>query len=302
VTEQVRVSVVIPTYNRRDVVGEAIGSALAQDVPGMEVLVVDDGSTDGTATELTREYAAEPRVRVIQCPNGGPPAARNNGVAHARGEYLALLDSDDVWLPGYLASQLELLSASGADLVIANGAMQDQDGAWVQLFEHPEWVLPDSTAAMCTGTWILPSCTVMRLEVARILRFDEAFRMCDDTEFMFRFNEAGYRCIGNPQVLARYRALWAGRGDGGPAGARQLCTDRDYLLLAVYRVWQHHSRTHPEVLRRGPLFDRQFGELLLRNSRVADAYPHLLRYWRARPYSPAALLLLLRALGGVRRG
>jgi glycosyltransferase involved in cell wall biosynthesis len=300
-TEPVRVSVVIPTYNRRDVIVTAIGSALAQDVPGIEVLVVDDGSTDGTAAELSREHAAEPRVRVIRRPNGGPPAARNTGIDHARGEYLALLDSDDVWLPGYLASQLELLSASGADLVIANGAMQDQDGAWVHLFEHPLFVLPDSTAAMCKGTWMLPSCTVMRLEVARTLRFDEAFRMCDDTEFMFRFNEAGYRCVGNPQMLARYRALWADGGDGGPAGARQLCTDHDYVLLSNYRVWQHHSRAHPEVLRRGPAFDREFGELLLRNSRAADAYPHLLRYWQARPYSPAALRLALRALIAARR-
>jgi glycosyltransferase involved in cell wall biosynthesis len=286
---------VIPTYNRRDVVPEAIGSALAQDMPGFEVLVVDDGSTDGTAAMLAREYAAEPRVRVIQRSNGGPPAARNTGIEHARGEYLALLDSDDVWLPGYLSSQFELLSESGADLVIANGAMQFQEGHWVRLFDHPQWVLPDSTAAMCTGTWTLPSCTVMRLEVARALRFDEAFRMCDDTEFMFRFNAAGYRCIGNPRVLARYRALWAGNGDGGPAGARQLCTDWDNLLLANYRVWKHHSAAHPEVLRRGPAFDREFGELLLRNARPADAYPHLRRYWRARPYSPSALLALLRA-------
>lgn len=293
------VSVVIPTYNRRHIVGEAIGSALAQGAPAAEVLVVDDGSTDGTGAMLARRYGSEPRVRVIHRTNGGPPAARNTGVARARGEYVALLDSDDVWCPGYLASQLEVIRAANADLVIANGVMEDQDGDQVLLFDHPEWVLPDSVAAMCTGTWILPSFTVLRREVAAKLGFDEAFRMCDDTEFMFRFTAAGYRCVGNPRELARYRALWARPAPADRPGARQLCTDRDTLLLAVYRVWLHHAAAYPEVLRRGPDFDRQFGELLLRHGRPADAYPHLRRLWRARPYALSANFLMLRALAGL---
>jgi glycosyltransferase involved in cell wall biosynthesis len=306
----VSISVVIPTYNRRHIVGEAIDSALAQDGPAAEVLVVDDGSTDGTGAMLARRYGSEPRVRVIHRTNGGPPAARNTGVARARFEYVALLDSDDVWCPGYLTSQLEVIRAADADLVIANGVMEDQDGDGVLLFDHPEWVLPDSVAAMCTGTWILPSFTVLRRAVAAKLGFDELFRMCDDTEFMFRFTAAGYRCVGNPRALARYRALWARPAPGGPPaasrpGARQLCTDRDTLLLAVYRVWQHHAAAYPEVLSRGPDFDRQFGELLLRHGRPADAYPHLLRLWRARRYVPSTNLLLLRAAAGragARRG
>ncbi len=283
------VSVVIPTYNRRDVVPEAIDSALAQDIADMEVLIVDDGSTDGSDEQLRRRYSGDGRVRVLRRVNGGPPAARNTGVAEARGQYLALLDSDDIWLPGYLASQLGVLRSADADLVLANAATQGADGSSQLLFDRPDWELPDSMAAMCAGAWILTSSTVMRLDVAKKLGFDEAFQMCDDTEFMFRFHEAGYRCLGNPDVLALYRAL------GTSAGAGQLSADREKLMLGVYRVYQHHSRAHPEVMRRGVAFDRQFGELLLRAGKPADAYPHLRRFWRARPLAVSAVWLLLRA-------
>ena len=284
---QTEISVVIPVYNRASVVHEAIDSALAQDAGGLEVLVVDDGSTDGTAEVVSRRYHDDPRLRVIRRVNGGPAAARNAGIAQARGEYLALLDSDDTWLPEYLSSQLAVLRSSGADLVIANAEWQKDDTGQF-LFDHSWFVFPDSLAAMCAGAWTLPSCTVLRTEVARRLGFDEAFRMCDDTDFMFRFHEAGYRCLPNPRVLVCYRAY---RG-----GAAQLSANPDQLGLAAYSVMRHHSQAHPEVLRRGPDFDRQIGELLLRTGDISAARRHLYRYWRARPIAPSSVRLLARAL------
>lgn len=281
------VSVVITTYNRRDVVPAAIDSVLAQDGPPMEVLVVDDGSVDGTAEALARRYSGAAPVRVISRENGGPPAARNTGVREARGEFLALLDSDDVWLPGYVTSQLEVLRSTGADLVLANAATQAQDGSWRALFDRPDWKLPDSMAAMCTGGWALMSSTMMRLAVAKTLGFDEAFYMCDDLDFMIRFNEAGYRCVGNPRILAEYRAH--------AGGAEQLTADRDTVMLNVYRVHKHHSGAYPRFLRAGPIYDRQFGEILMRAGRPAEAYPHLRRFWLTRPFDMSILRLLLRA-------
>src|ERR1700733_10956966 len=281
------ISAVITTYNRRDLVPQAIESALSQDSDDMEVLVVDDGSADGTAATLTSRYAADPRVQVIERENGGPPAARNTGIALARGKYVALLDSDDVWLPGYLASQLEVLNSTGADLVVSNGEFDDAKLGHVLLFDHPEWVFPDSIAAMCAGAWMLPSFSVMRTEVARRIGFDESFRICDDTEFLFRFHKKGYHCAFNPKIAARYRSM--------DAGAPQLSGDHDRLELNCYRVWKHHSREHPEALLRGPNFDRMYGELLLNDGQVADAYPLLRRLWRAQPLSPSAALLYARA-------
>jgi hypothetical protein len=97
------VSVIIPTYNRAELVGEAIDSVLAQTHRDLEVIVVDDGSTDHTS-EVLRRYGDS--IRPIHRRNGGQSVARNTGLGHARGEYIAFLDSDDLFLPRKLELQL----------------------------------------------------------------------------------------------------------------------------------------------------------------------------------------------------
>jgi glycosyltransferase involved in cell wall biosynthesis len=108
-----KVSAVIPTYNRRAQVLRAIESVLAQSVPVDEIIVVDDGSTDGTAEAIRRRFGA--RVSVFQQKNAGVSAARNRGVREAGGEWIAFLDSDDVWMPTKIERQLEALAAFGGE-------------------------------------------------------------------------------------------------------------------------------------------------------------------------------------------
>jgi len=98
------VSVVIVTYNKADTLAEAIESVLRQSYRDFEILVVDDGSTDDTATRV-RPYLD--RVRYLPKPNGGTGSARNLGIAEARGEFVAFLDGDDLWLPRKLEIQME---------------------------------------------------------------------------------------------------------------------------------------------------------------------------------------------------
>ena len=115
-TDRPRVSVVIPTYERAGLVGRAVDSALAQTVEDVEVVVVDDGSTDGTRARV--EERADPRVRYLaHDDNRGVSAARNTGVEAARGEYVAFLDSDDEWLPRKLERQLSALDERGSEWV-----------------------------------------------------------------------------------------------------------------------------------------------------------------------------------------
>src|SRR5439155_12157099 len=102
------VSVVIPSYNRAYIVGQAIESALQQTHRPVEVLVADDGSTDDTR-RVVEGYG--PPVRYFYQPNAGVSAARNLGLRHARGEFIALLDSDDWWLPWKVEAQVRLLRA-----------------------------------------------------------------------------------------------------------------------------------------------------------------------------------------------
>ncbi len=111
-----RVSVIIPTYNRAETLPRAIDSALDQTVEDLEVVVVDDGSTDETSSVLA-EYD-DPRVRpVVHATNQGANAARNTGIEHARGTYVAFLDSDDTWLPEKLERQLATLDGRSSDWI-----------------------------------------------------------------------------------------------------------------------------------------------------------------------------------------
>ena len=107
-----RVSVVIPLYNKAPYVRRALDSVAAQTFTDFEVVVVDDGSTDGGA-DAVRAYEGG-RFRLVRQANAGPGAARNRGVAEAAGETLAFLDADDEWLPEYLARGLRLLDETGA--------------------------------------------------------------------------------------------------------------------------------------------------------------------------------------------
>src|SRR3954471_3920817 len=105
-----RVSVVVPTHNRADVVGRAVASVLAQTERDLEVIVVDDASTDGTAQRLAELAKGDDRIRIIANAVAlGGGGARNAGIAASRGQWVAFLDDDDEWLPAKLAIQLETL-------------------------------------------------------------------------------------------------------------------------------------------------------------------------------------------------
>lgn len=107
------VSVAIPAYNCARYLPETVESALSQTLPPLEVIVIDDGSTDDTGEVLARY---EGRIRDVRQRNMGISAARNAGIRIARGTLIAFLDADDVWLPSMLAQQCEALSRTGAGL------------------------------------------------------------------------------------------------------------------------------------------------------------------------------------------
>jgi hypothetical protein len=113
----VRVSVVIPLYNKAPHVGRALRSVSAQTFQDFEVIVVDDGSTDGGAREV--EAHPDARLRLVTQPNAGPGAARNRGVAEARGDLLAFLDADDEWLPAFLEEGVRALDSCGPGVASA---------------------------------------------------------------------------------------------------------------------------------------------------------------------------------------
>ena len=118
------VSVVIPAFNAELFIGETIDSVLAQTYPAYEVIVVDDGSSDRTRELVTERFGT--RVRLVVQENQGPSAARNAGAAAARGDYLAVIDADDIWLPEKLSYQTKVLKQN-PDIGLLCGNMVEFD-------------------------------------------------------------------------------------------------------------------------------------------------------------------------------
>ena len=135
------VSVIIPAYNAGAIVERAVASAAAQTAPPLEILVVDDGSTDDTEFRVRAMETRVPGIRLVSChSNGGPARARNIGIAEARGDWIALLDSDDAWKPGRLERLTAVGEAARADFVADNQVLYDiSEGKELRLAYSVPW-------------------------------------------------------------------------------------------------------------------------------------------------------------------
>lgn len=285
-----QVSVVIPTWNRSAEVGDAVACVLAQEGPSLEVIVVDDGSTDGTAEALARRFAGEPRLTVARQANGGTARARNAGIELARGAYTALLDSDDRWLPGYLAAQVASLERSpDAALSLTDAAYVDRAGrAFTTYGARMRGRPPRSLADMLEGAWALPSCMVFRSEVLRALRFDPAWRT-EDTELLFRFFAAGRRAAHVPEVLVRYAAEDPAEGAPRKMASEDPAKADQLRLMEAYAAFAPDPRAHAlRLARRRAL-------TYAREGRWREARGPAFAWWRRRPWELRALRIAVRA-------
>lgn len=201
------VSVVIPTYNRSDVLGEAIDSAFEQDVPALEVVVVDDGSTDATPQLLERYRAQQGEaLTVIRQENAGESAARNEGILRARNELVALLDSDNRWRPGKLAAQLALHAADPALEFSFTGyasfGSEREDVVLEAWDPDPTCALEELLVGCCINTSTVVATKRVLTEVGL---FDTSLECCQDHDLWLRIAAAGHRIGYVPQVLLEYR-------------------------------------------------------------------------------------------------
>ena len=200
------ISVIIPCYNRQDLIGEAIESALQG--PSVEVIVVDDGSTD-QSWEVVRSFGA--RITATQIENSGPAAARNRGLELARGRHVRFLDSDDRLPAGSLSAHLEIARALGTDEISVGDAVSiDGSGRRVTTsvcygYAHiaPPGPLPTATVV---GTVMPP---VLPLYPTAVLRrvggFDPTVSLMEDHEMALRILEAGYRFVRTDLIVYEVR-------------------------------------------------------------------------------------------------
>jgi glycosyltransferase involved in cell wall biosynthesis len=192
----VLVSVIIPAFNAEAFLADAVASVLAQPCARVEVLIIDDGSTDGTA----RLAAGFPDpVRHVRQAHRGLPAARNHGVRIARGEVLAFLDADDLWSRDKLGLQLALLrSAPDAGIVIGHTQLMRLVGRERGTARFVEWGAP--VLALSMGS------AVFRTAVfGRVGLFDETQAYCDDLDWFMRAAEQDVPRLVHSEVTLYYR-------------------------------------------------------------------------------------------------
>jgi glycosyltransferase involved in cell wall biosynthesis len=187
-------SVIIPTYNRADLIGQTLDSVLANGLLDIEIIVVDDGSTDGTVSLIDRRYGTQ--VRVLQQANKGPGAARNLGLKSARGDYAAFLDSDDLWFPWTAATYARVIAEHNRPAFIA-GKPFIFDSASHPLLQSPDGELtalafPDYYASGDQWRWYSASSFVMRRDALLAAGgFTDEWVNAEDADAAMRMGAAG---------------------------------------------------------------------------------------------------------------
>lgn len=200
-----RVSFVIPNYNHAAYLGDAIRSALAQTHPDVEIVVVDDGSTDNSR-EVVQQFGAQ--LRLVCQENAGLSAARNTGIRAATGDYIALLDADDLVEPTYAERLLAALAASpGADGAYCGFRFVDEHNRNLSRIER-RTVAPDKLyAALLNGNyWVPESLMARRSCYLERGEFDTSLRASEDWDVWLRFARH-YTLVGIDDVLIRYRIV-----------------------------------------------------------------------------------------------
>ena len=203
------VSVVMPVYQGREHLAAAIESVLAQTFEQFELLLVDDGSTDGSSGIARTFTERDPRVRYSRQENAGQGAARNAGIGLARGEAVAFLDQDDLWLPNKLARQLPLLDQTTVvysdTYILRDGGCSREE----RLSDHLDgWPVPATLESLIVGNTIpvLTALLSRRLLLAQGgLTSDPALKGVDDYDLWLRLAASGVTFTYIPEPLAVYR-------------------------------------------------------------------------------------------------
>jgi glycosyltransferase involved in cell wall biosynthesis len=205
-----RLSVVIPAFNAATTIRSAVRSTLRQTVPVLEVIVVDDGSTDATAEAVTG--IDDLRVRLVSRANGGPSAARNAGIAVARGEWVAFLDSDDLWLPRYVEAATAALTAAPNPgfaytdaYVFHAGRGQVKRGSAMDALDPPPPDRASFLAALLRRNFVFTSATVPATVLSALGGYDESLPLSEEYDLWLRILVAGFDPLWMGGPLAIYR-------------------------------------------------------------------------------------------------
>ena len=222
------VSIVMPCYNGAKFISETINSVQAQTYQDWELLVIDDGSTDDSKL-IVREYSEnDSRIILITQENAGSAAARNNGIRHAKGQYIALLDSDDIWFPEFLNHQIEFMKRKGAVCVCSTYGLIDENSNDIL---KPVNAKPIITAKDMESIGNI-GCLVGlydRSKYGKIYLHEELKSLLDDYAYWIDVVNLEGVAYGNPELLAKYRLR-----------KNSLTGKKSKLIKVHYRFYRHY--------------------------------------------------------------
>jgi glycosyltransferase involved in cell wall biosynthesis len=285
------VSVILPTHNRAALLARSVGSVLAQTWSDLELIVVDDGSTDDIAAAL--RPVRDGRLRLVRLPDRvGGARARNAGLLEARGRFIAFQDSDDEWLPTKLEKQMAAFAAAPADIgVVYCACWREVEGKQLHYPRFDEPVVEgDLHAALLARNFIATPCAVARREVLdEVGGFDDAMPRYQDWDLWVRVaRQARFTHLPEELVVQHEQA-------------DSISRDLDARLQA--RLLMLHNLRKDLRRHRGLLVQHRLdtADLLDKAGRQAEARSMRWAAWRARPWD-RVLLLTARAQGpGQRR-
>ena len=300
------VSVIVPAYNRADTLSQTLDSVLEQSYRHFELIVVDDGSTDSTA-ESVRKY--NDQIQYIFQDNAGPSAARNRGIAESQGRLVTFLDSDDLWLPTKLETQVRLMSQLDASVVccLCNALMRQSDGREFASFDNAElepsldegvWV--NVTQVLATRFVFFNQAVMVRREaLLETGGYDESLWLMEDQDLALRLALKGKWAFTNEPLV-----IWQGGAENSLCGMASKnpvllhqsiekiyqklldCQDEtlpciERYLLRSLNVARRNIQTF-ELLQNGSLGKSLVGKVVAKWGRLQDAiyrrlpgYPHM---------------------------
>lgn len=292
------VSVVIPVFNGAPFVAKAVESIRAQGVPDVEIIVVDDGSTDGTQTVLA-QLAAAAGIRWFQQDHGGPARSRNRGISEAAGEFIALLDCDDIWLPGKLEAQLGIMRARpDVGLVHTDYEVVDEQGR-VEERVHARQSNEPLVRAFVGGHTALPSTLLIRGAVLdKVNALDPELYGSEDADLTIRlYAVTVFECV--DRVLVQKLQ----RGHGYRDMAFDETMHREKVLSSRRRFLERLEQRSTLTAEQRAALDREWANYFLlsglaaeRIGRKAEARKCYLSAIRKAPFRLRGYTRYLRAL------
>jgi len=277
------VSVILTCYNGEKWIGETIRSVFSQTYKDIEIIIINDGSTD-KSSEIIKQFLSDKRVKHIEQKNKGIPGARNRGFYESKGKYICILDQDDIWLPGKVEKQVKYLESNNQIGVVYTGtAYIDMNGKSLGIREFPELkegnlfelFLDRGVAVPIVGTMI------RREVINQAGEFDEKLFGEDDFDILLRISEkTNFGFIPETLTLKRF-------SPGSTGHSEQMCVDSFYLAEKYEKIWPQWKRKINDYRIRAHYF---YGSYLLNLKRLKEARKQFSSVLKLSPFSPRALV------------